>query len=61
MKAHKVDVQYEGSPDTTRPADRGPVEQTMRAMEGPIPIVFRAYGETNKECVRILAKRMTHV
>ena len=55
-KAHKVDVQYAGSPNTNLPADRGPVEQAMRAMEGPIPAVFGAYGETNKEFIHILAK-----
>jgi hypothetical protein len=25
-------------------------------MEGQIPIVFGAYGETNKECIKVLAK-----
>jgi hypothetical protein len=28
----------------------------MQAMEGPIPIVFGAYGETNKEFIKVLAK-----
>jgi hypothetical protein len=55
-KAHKVDVQFGGSQDTANAADRGPVEQAMRAMEGPIPIVFGAYGETNKEFIKVLAK-----
>jgi hypothetical protein len=55
-KAHTVDVKFGGSPNTTNAADRGPVEQAMRAMGGPIPIVFGEYGETNKEFIKVLAK-----
>jgi len=55
-KAHTVDVKFGGSQNTNSVADRGPVEQAMRAMGGPIPIVFGAYGKTNKEFIKVLAK-----
>jgi hypothetical protein len=55
-KAHKVEIKFAGSPNTNSVADRGRVEQVMWAVGGPIPVVFGAYGERNKEFIKVLAK-----
>ena len=54
-KAHKIDLTV--ASDLTRPENQsrglhmGPLERAVRgiARGGPIPIVFGAFGETNKE------------
>ena len=50
-KAHKVDVQYNNTPQ----GQTGPMERALNQMGGVNPLVFGAYGEINKEFAELLS------